>query len=88
MRKFTERQKEIYNEINVIIWSDWNPIGLNINDSPNEYEGYLNQLFSLKINGADKIKIAEYLFKTEKEIMGMESDEVFCEKIAEKIIRI
>ena len=88
MRKFTEEQIRIYKKINDIIWEDWNPIGLSKEESPNEYDGYLGQLFSLKIKGVEKLAITEYLFKTDKEIMGIDSDKQYCEKIAEKIINI
>lgn len=88
LKKLTENQKRIYLEIDKIIWEDWNPIGLEKEDSADEYDGYLHQLFSLKINGADKNKIAEYLIKSDKEIMGMEIDKFHFEKIAEKITEI
>ena len=88
MKNFTEYQKVVYSEIDKIIWEDWNPIGLKREDSSDEYEGYLNQLFSLKINGAIEKRIIEYLIKTDYEIMGIEVDEKYFEKITEKIMNI
>ena len=88
MKKFTEHQKAIYSEIDKIIWEDWNPIGLKKEESIDEYESYVNQLFSLKINGANHTKITEYLMKSDYEIMGIKVDEKLFEKIATKIINI
>ena len=88
MKNFTEYQKKIYSEIDKIIWKDWNPINLTKEDSNDEYEGYLHQIFSLKINGASEKKIIEYLIKIDFEIIGIEVDQKHFERIAEKIMNI
>ncbi len=87
MKEFTEKQKKIYSEIEKIIWEDWNPIGLNKNESNDEYESYLNQLFSMKINGANETKIKEYLIKVEFEVMEIVVEENI-EKMIQKIMSI
>jgi len=81
--------KELYKQIDEILWQDWDPIG--INDEENvrdEYDGYIPQVFSLKIQGADKNKIADYLYQMETINMGINGNKQNCELVAEKIINL
>ena len=80
---------ELYKQIDEILWHDWDPIG--INDEENvrdEYDGYIPQVFSLKIQGADKNKIADYLYEMETINMGINGNKQNCELVAEKIINL
>ena len=80
-------QKRIYEVIDQILWRDWDPIGVNDNDEVrDEYQSYTPQIFSLTIQGADKIKIAEHLYKIETINMGITGNKNHCEDIAQKII--
>ncbi len=85
--KMTADQKRIYEVIDQILWKDWDPIGVNdIDDVRDEYQSYTPHIFSLTIQGADKIKIAEHLYKIETINMGMTGNKNHCEEIAQKII--
>lgn len=84
----TPDQIKLYKEIDEILWSDWDPCGVNQFGVRDEYYSYLPQIYQLKINGADKIEIAKYLDKIIVERMGMESNMKFNEQIAEKIIAL
>ena len=81
--------KELYKQIDEILWQDWDPIG--INDEENirdEYCVYVTKVFSLKIHGADKNKIAEYLYEMETINIGTNGNNQNCEFVAQKIINL
>jgi len=85
--KISDNQKKIYEQIDEILWKDWDPIGVNdIEDIRDEYQSYTAQIFRLTIQGADKTNIAEHLYKIETINMGMKGNKKHCEKIAQKII--
>jgi hypothetical protein len=85
----TKENKRIYDLIDNILWQDWDPIGVNeIEEARDEYMGYIPSVYSLKINGADKIKISEYLYKLASVNMGLCGNRMHCEIIAEKIVNI
>ena len=82
-----ESQTEIYNQIDDILYHEWNPIG--VNGLPrDEYQCYTPNVFNLKIHGADKIKIAEHLYQIESVNMGLTGNREICNEIAQKIIEI
>ncbi len=84
-----EEQNPIYKKIDEILWFDWDPIGVNcFQETRDEYYGYLPQIYSLKINGADKDEIAKTLNKIETNNMGLSGNIDKCRKIAEKILEI
>ena len=82
-------QKKIFNQIDEILWKDWDPIGVNdIEDARDEYSSYALQILGLKIHNADKQSIADKLYKFESvnmEVATLESRK-HCEEIAQKII--
>ena len=79
------KQKQLYNAIDTILWESWNPIG----DVPkDEYQGYVPQIFKLKLGGADKFKIAKQLYEFETISMGLHGNMKHCELVAEKILDI
>ena len=82
-----QRQTEIYKKIDDLLYYEWNPIGGE--DLPrDEYQSYTPHIFSLKIQGANKIKIAEHLFYLESVTIGMTGTMKNCEEIAQKILEI
>ena len=84
----TSDQLKIYKAIDEILWFDWDPIGVNQDGIRNEYYAYLPEVYQLKISGAGKMDIANYLDKIITERMEMESNMRFSEEIAEKIIKL
>ena len=55
MMKLSAEQVVLYKLIDKILWEDWDPIGINHEESiRDEYFGYVPQVFSLKINKANK----------------------------------
>jgi hypothetical protein len=82
-------QKKIFNQIDEILWKDWDPIGVNdCDDARDEYTSYALQIFGMKIHNADKQSIADRLYKFEMVDMevGTLESKILCEEIAQKII--
>ncbi|MDB4904163.1 MAG: hypothetical protein JWQ63_3444 [Mucilaginibacter sp.] len=77
----------VYKKIDEILWFDWDPIGVNKDGPRDEYQSYVPRIFELKKSGAEKQKIAEYLFTVETERMGMGGTFENCLNIADKIIK-
>ncbi|MBB4034364.1 hypothetical protein GGR21_000249 [Dysgonomonas hofstadii] len=85
----TFSEKKIYDAIDLILWEDWDPIGINDNENiRDEYQGYTPLIFRLKMQGADEVKISKYLFELAWENMGMTSDMEHCRFVAHKIFEI
>ena len=77
----------VYKKIDDILWFDWDPIGVNKDWPRDEYRSYVPLIFELKKTGAEKQKIAEYLFMLETERMGMGGTFENCLNVADKIIK-
>lgn len=87
--KFTTEQKALYKTIDEILWNDWDPIGMKLNEGPrDEYESEVPVIFSLKIRGADIETIAGKLHQIESKTMGMDGGYENCKRIAEKIFNL
>ena len=85
----TKEQKHIYQTIDEILWTDWDPIGVNdIEHVRDEYQSYTPQIFSLKIHGANRETIAKKLFELETLNMGLTGNIGHCKEVADKIISI
>jgi hypothetical protein len=89
--KMTIEQKNVLKAIDEILWNDWDPIGVNdTEEARDEYSSYALQIFGLKIHNADKVAIADMLYKFESENMEVATahSRKHCEDIAQKIIDI
>ena len=85
-RKPSADQLRLYEGIDEILWTDWDPIGISGPDWPrDEYHGYLPQVFKLAFDGAAPSKIAKYLDEVVTERMGLSSSVDHDLKVAEKI---
>jgi hypothetical protein len=82
----TKEQKNIFIQIDKILWENWNPIGCGV--PKDEYQGYTPQIFQLKIQGADIYKIANKLYEFETVNIGVTGDIEHCKSIAERIVKI
>jgi hypothetical protein len=78
---------KFYLEIDKILYSDWNPIG--IKDLPrDEYQSYTYQIFALKYKGSNIETIAQALYNIETTYMGLAGNMEFCRRVATKIFNI
>jgi hypothetical protein len=64
--KLNPQQKALYKAVDEILWNDWDPIGMKLNEGPrDEYEDEVPVIFSLKVRGADIDTIAAKLHEIE-----------------------
>ena len=85
----TEDQKIIYQKIDELLWSEWDPIGVNyVEDARDEYQSYTPKIFDLKINNAGKNIIAMSLYKIETDNIGLGGNMFRCQEIADKIVSL
>jgi hypothetical protein len=83
----TSKHKDVYKQIDEILWNDWDPIGVNeYEEARDEYQSYLPLVFNLKKNNAGKETIAQHLLKIETESMGLFGNIENCKSVAEKIV--
>ena len=81
------KEKNLYSLLDQILWTDWDPIGVNdIHDARDEYQSYVPAFYSLKKKNADQETITNYLMKIETEQMGLPGDIKNCKKIALRIM--
>lgn len=84
----TDEQKNIYKNIDEILWTDWDPIGINDLAPRDEYQSYTPEIFQLKIDGKDKETIAQKLNDIAINAMGLSGNLNHCRQIAHKIINL
>jgi hypothetical protein len=89
-KNMKNEETKIYKSIDEILWYDWDPIGVNDfgEDARDEYYGYLPEVYQLKISGATKTEIANYLDLVVTNRMGMSSNMAHSLNVAEKIVAL
>lgn len=86
-QRFNPNQFALFKSIDNILWSKWDPIGINSVDAArDEYYSYLFPLMTMVINGENEDKIANYLYKCEINDMGLEGNIRHCRAIAALIL--
>jgi len=81
-------QRDLYKEIDEILWNDWDPIGIKDIAPRDEYQSYTPTIFKLKTNGSDKETIAKTLHEIETVTIGVIGNIEHCRQIADKIINL
>ena len=89
-KNIKNEETKLYKSIDEILWNDWDPIGVNDygENARDEYYGYLPIVYQLKINGATKTEIANYLDLVMTDKMGMSSNMEHSLNVAEKIVAL
>jgi len=83
MSKF---EHDLFNEIDKILWRNWDPIGLNrIPGCRDEYRDYVPEIYRLKMSGSDQETIALKLYELALDEMGTELTIEFCRQVAGRI---
>lgn len=82
------KHKELYLAIDEILWNDWDPIGVNDSAPRDEYQGYIPDIFNLKLKGADRETIAKKLYEIETDRIGVSGNIEHCRTVAGKIIEL
>lgn len=81
-----EEPTSLYGAIDLILWNDWDPIGINDFAPRDEYQSYVPEIFGLVKAKASREEIANRLFKLETENMGTSGTLDNCLIIADKIL--
>lgn len=81
-----DKDSLLYEIIDDILWTDWDPIGVNDIAPRDEYHSYVPEIFSLVKSGAVKEDIANRLYKLETHNMGIFGSREHCITVASKII--
>jgi hypothetical protein len=84
-----DRLKNAFNQIDGILWNDWDPIGINeISKAGDEYHSYVWKVVDFKLKGVDSEVIAQYLFQLETVRMGLNGNLVDCRKVSQIIMNL
>jgi len=83
-----EEPTSVYEAIDLILWNDWDPIGINDIAPRDEYQSYTPIIFKLKSKGAERETIAKTLHEIETVTIGVIGDIEHCRQVADKIINL
>ena len=86
--KMTPDQNKIFRTIDDILYSDWDPIGVNNLAPRNEYQNYTAAIFSLFSDGSDKETIAKKFYEIETVTIGVIGNIERCRQVADKIVKL
>jgi hypothetical protein len=89
-QKFRSKGKhlELYKAIDEILWTDWDPIGVNDSAPRDEYQAYTPAILNLKLKETDSETIANKLHEIEVNQIGIGRDLDECRKVADKIYKL
>lgn len=80
-------EKELYTLIDKILWEQWDPIGINVdNNARNEYHGYIPLIFQKVLQNKSENEIANSLYEIEKNRMGLDGNYENCLRVAKSIL--
>ena len=80
--------KKLYQELDEILWKEWDPIGVNDIATRDEYQSYTPMIFTLKRKGSNEEEIANKLYQIETETIGVTGNLQRCKEVARKIIEL
>lgn len=82
-------KKDLFSAINKILWTQWDPIGINwLQGCNDEYKEYVPEFYRLKMCGSDQETIALKLYELALDEMGMELTMEFCRQVAGRIVGV
>jgi hypothetical protein len=83
-------ESELCNQIDFLLWKDWDPIGVNDfgEDARSEYSVYAFQIEDLLIKDVEEKALAQYLFDVETKRMGLRGNQAKCEVIAARLLKL
>ena len=80
-------KKDLFSAINKILWTQWDPIGINwLKGCNDEYTAYVPEIYKLNVTGSDQETIALKLYELALDEMGVELTMEFCRQVAERIV--
>ena len=79
-------KRRLYEAIREILFSEWDPIGINSFAPDDEYDSYVPTILRLLEHGRDERRIADQLRRFAEENIGLTSvDPVHCRKVAQML---
>lgn len=84
-----EKAARIQEAIRQVLFSDWDPIGINDFGPGDEYDSYVGSIYRLLVSGADEYKIMERLYQLQTVSMGLRSGgREKLKSVAEKLMKL
>ena len=84
-----KRIARVWKEIDEILWTDWNPIGVNgASEARDEYQSYIGGVFRLLEEHRNEEELASHLHEIETESMGLSGNVGHCQRAALKLLTI
>lgn len=81
--------KHAFNQIDKILWNDWDPIGVNdVSQARDEYHSYVWKVVDFKLKNVDSEVIAQYLFLIETGHMGLIGNLEDCRRVSQIITNL
>ena len=80
--------KNLWKEIDRILWEDWDPIGVNHDAPPDEYRSYVPHIYKLISENADVELIAKQLLDFAVMDMGLLPNLEHCKYVADLLVRL
>lgn len=81
-------KKVLIEKIDIILYEDWDPIGIYTPNFLNEYSGYVPTIYKKMISGGDKKGLSDLLLKFEVSSMGLSGNRDRCDLVASKILKL
>jgi hypothetical protein len=79
-------QRRLYKAINVVLWTDWDPIGCGVPED--EYDSYVPRILGMLIGKVDKHRLAQHLHTLETVDMGLSGNMERNMRIAERLLEL
>ncbi|MEQ8787072.1 MAG: hypothetical protein RIC55_12260 [Pirellulaceae bacterium] len=82
-RRCTQRLRE---EVGAILLHDWDPLGVrHVAGAANEYDGYVETICQMLVDGADVRKLGDHLHRLESDAMGLSSPTENAQVVANRL---
>ena len=82
-------QKQLFEQVDAILWEDWDPIGVNDYNGPtDEYRGYVPSIVNLLNERADQFKLTRLLHQHANVNMGLSTQIEDHEPTASKLLEL
>jgi hypothetical protein len=81
------KQSKVYEEVDRILWEDWDPIGVNELGGPDdEYRGYVPSIVKRLLNGGDEHNVSKLLHQHANGSMGLSTKIEYHKQTARKLL--
>ncbi len=78
--------KQLYTKVDVILWNEWDPIGVNDIAPRDEYQSYVPEIYKMLVDNKTEKEIAERLNDIAINTMGLLGNLEHCKIVAKRLI--